>query len=150
MQEINGDPQFTTQGVYQQADDISPGPQEGQRGVPVPKAAPKPKRRGRKSVAARRGLDETRKKDRTGRKAKNAGQLRNPMARKRRQMGPTGRARNRTEIRAKGKALTEASGGITLENVGEVARTGVDRISIGALTHSAPALDISLDVLKVS
>ena len=108
MQEINGDPQFTTQGVYQQADDISPGPQEGQRGTPVPKLAPKKRERGRKSVAARRGLDETRKKDRTGRKAKNAGQLRNPMARKRRQMGPTGRARNRTEIRAKGKARTAA------------------------------------------
>ena len=79
MQEINGDPQFTTQGVYQQADDISPGPQEGQRGVPVPKLTPKKRQRGRKSVAERRGRDETRKKDRTGRKAKNAGQLRNPM-----------------------------------------------------------------------
>jgi nicotinate-nucleotide pyrophosphorylase (carboxylating) len=39
----------------------------------------------------------------------------------------------------------EASGGITLENVRAVAETGVDRISIGALTHSAPALDIALD-----
>jgi nicotinate-nucleotide pyrophosphorylase (carboxylating) len=38
----------------------------------------------------------------------------------------------------------EASGGITLENVADVARAGVDRISIGALTHSAPALDLSL------
>ena len=53
MQEINGDPQFTTQGVYQQADDISPGPQEGQRGVPVPKLPPKKRQRGRKSVAER-------------------------------------------------------------------------------------------------
>src|SRR5438552_1079026 len=94
MQEINGDPQFTTQGVYQQADDISPGPQEGQRGVPVPKLTPKKRQRGRKSVAERRGRDETRKKDRTGRKAKNAGQLRNPMERKRRQMGPAARARD--------------------------------------------------------
>jgi nicotinate-nucleotide pyrophosphorylase (carboxylating) len=39
----------------------------------------------------------------------------------------------------------EASGGITLANVRDVAETGVDRISIGALTHSAPALDIALD-----
>ncbi len=38
----------------------------------------------------------------------------------------------------------EASGGITLEGVGEIARTGVDRISIGALTHSVTALDISM------
>ena len=37
----------------------------------------------------------------------------------------------------------EASGGITLDNLAEVARSGVDRISIGALTHSAPALDLS-------
>jgi nicotinate-nucleotide pyrophosphorylase (carboxylating) len=44
-----------------------------------------------------------------------------------------------------GPAL-EASGGITLENVREVALTGVDRISVGALTHSAPILDISLEV----
>ena len=43
-----------------------------------------------------------------------------------------------------GRAELEASGGITLDNVGEVARTGVDFISIGALTHSAPALDVSL------
>ncbi|HET8592713.1 MAG TPA: carboxylating nicotinate-nucleotide diphosphorylase [Solirubrobacterales bacterium] len=38
----------------------------------------------------------------------------------------------------------EASGGITLENVAEVASTGVDYVSIGALTHSAPALDLSM------
>ena len=41
--------------------------------------------------------------------------------------------------------LLEASGGITLENVARVAQAGVDRISIGALTHSAPALDLGLD-----
>jgi nicotinate-nucleotide pyrophosphorylase (carboxylating) len=41
--------------------------------------------------------------------------------------------------------LLESSGGITLETVADVARTGVDRISVGALTHSAPALDIALD-----
>lgn len=44
-----------------------------------------------------------------------------------------------------GRALSEASGGITLERVREVAEAGVDLISIGALTHSAPALDLSLD-----
>jgi nicotinate-nucleotide pyrophosphorylase (carboxylating) len=43
------------------------------------------------------------------------------------------------------RILLEASGGITLANVRAAAETGVDRISIGALTHSAPALDISLE-----
>lgn len=47
---------------------------------------------------------------------------------------------------AKAHVLFEASGGITLETIAEVAATGVDLISCGALTHSAPALDISLDV----
>ncbi len=46
----------------------------------------------------------------------------------------------------KGRARTEASGGITLENVRDYAATGVDAISIGALTHSAPAVDIGLDM----
>jgi nicotinate-nucleotide pyrophosphorylase (carboxylating) len=45
---------------------------------------------------------------------------------------------------ASGRALLEASGGITLDNVRAVAETGVDFISVGALTHSAPALDLSL------
>lgn len=45
-----------------------------------------------------------------------------------------------------GKCLTEASGGITLNNVIDVAETGVDMISIGAITHSVQALDISLDI----
>jgi len=45
-----------------------------------------------------------------------------------------------------GKAKVEASGGITLANVREVAATGVDIISIGALTHSPRALDISLEL----
>jgi nicotinate-nucleotide pyrophosphorylase (carboxylating) len=40
----------------------------------------------------------------------------------------------------------EASGGITLANVREVARTGVDRVSVGAITHSAPAVDVSLEL----
>jgi nicotinate-nucleotide pyrophosphorylase (carboxylating) len=39
----------------------------------------------------------------------------------------------------------EASGGVTIESVRSIAETGVDRISVGALTHSAPALDIALD-----
>jgi nicotinate-nucleotide pyrophosphorylase (carboxylating) len=41
--------------------------------------------------------------------------------------------------------LLEASGGVTLETIADIAATGVDRISVGALTHSAPALDIALD-----
>jgi len=45
-----------------------------------------------------------------------------------------------------GRALIEASGGITLDNVRAVAETGVDLISIGALTHSARAMDISLEL----
>ncbi len=40
----------------------------------------------------------------------------------------------------------EASGGVTLDNVRAIAETGVDRIAIGALTHSAPALDLGLDI----
>ena len=47
---------------------------------------------------------------------------------------------------ARGRAKTEASGGVTLETIGEIARTGVDSISVGALTHSAPAVDFSLEV----
>lgn len=43
-----------------------------------------------------------------------------------------------------GRAVLEASGNVSLETVGEIARTGVDCISVGALTHSAPALDLSL------
>ena len=48
---------------------------------------------------------------------------------------------------AGGKAITEASGGITLENVRAVAATGVDLISVGELTHSVRALDISLELV---
>lgn len=47
---------------------------------------------------------------------------------------------------AGGRASLEASGGVTLDNVREIAETGVDFISIGALTHSARALDVSLEV----
>jgi len=45
-----------------------------------------------------------------------------------------------------GRALIEASGGITLANIPEIAATGVDIISVGALTHSARALDLGLDI----
>ena len=45
------------------------------------------------------------------------------------------------------RAFVEASGNVTLENVAEIARTGVDLISVGRLTHSAPACDISLELL---
>ena len=46
------------------------------------------------------------------------------------------------------RPLLEASGGIQLADVGEIASTGVDRISVGALTHSAAALDIGLDYVR--
>jgi nicotinate-nucleotide pyrophosphorylase (carboxylating) len=48
--------------------------------------------------------------------------------------------------RARGRVLTEASGGIRPENIRAVAETGVDLISLGWLTHSAPSLDIALDL----
>jgi len=47
---------------------------------------------------------------------------------------------------ARGRARLEASGGVTLENVRDVAETGVDEISVGALTHSARSLDVSLEL----
>jgi nicotinate-nucleotide pyrophosphorylase (carboxylating) len=46
-----------------------------------------------------------------------------------------------------GRAKLEASGGVSLETVGAIAETGVDFISVGALTHSAPSLDVSMEVL---
>jgi len=49
---------------------------------------------------------------------------------------------------ADGKALMEASGGITLESLRSVAETGVDIISLGALTHSVKAFDISMKLIK--
>jgi nicotinate-nucleotide pyrophosphorylase (carboxylating) len=48
---------------------------------------------------------------------------------------------------AVGPILTEVSGGITLANIGAYAAAGPDRISVGALTHSAPALDLGLDLI---
>src|SRR5262249_12246894 len=47
--------------------------------------------------------------------------------------------------KCKGRARTEASGGVTLESVQAIAEAGVDFISVGALTHSARAVDIALD-----
>jgi len=47
-----------------------------------------------------------------------------------------------------GRALLEASGGVDLSNVAEIAETGVDFISVGKITHSAPALDISLEIVS--
>jgi len=51
--------------------------------------------------------------------------------------------------RVAGAVPLEASGGITIENVREVAETGVDRISIGALTHSVTALDVSMRIVSL-
>nr|WP_254045482.1 hypothetical protein [Thermodesulfovibrio sp. N1] len=50
---------------------------------------------------------------------------------------------------AKDKVLIEASGGVNLDNIREIALTGVDFISIGALTHSAKAVDISMKIREV-
>jgi nicotinate-nucleotide pyrophosphorylase (carboxylating) len=46
-----------------------------------------------------------------------------------------------------GRAIVEASGGVNLDTVAAIAQTGVDVISVGALTHSARALDLGLDVV---
>lgn len=46
----------------------------------------------------------------------------------------------------RGRALVEVSGGVTLERLPAIAQAGVDVISVGALTHSAPAADISLEL----
>ncbi len=48
---------------------------------------------------------------------------------------------------AGGRVLVEASGGITLESIEEVSKTGIDLISVGAITHSARSVDISLEVI---
>jgi nicotinate-nucleotide pyrophosphorylase (carboxylating) len=45
-----------------------------------------------------------------------------------------------------GRLVTEASGGVTLDTVAAIAESGVDYISSGALTHSAPSLDVALDI----
>ena len=46
---------------------------------------------------------------------------------------------------ARGRATVEASGGVTIDNVRAIAETGVDFISVGALTHSPPAMNLALD-----
>ena len=51
--------------------------------------------------------------------------------------------------RIDGKAIIEASGGVNLQTVKAIAETGVHIISVGALTHSAPALDIGLDITPI-
>ena len=48
---------------------------------------------------------------------------------------------------AGGKVVLEASGGVNLDTVAAIAETGVDFISVGALTHSAPNLDLGMDVV---
>ena len=48
--------------------------------------------------------------------------------------------------RAAGRAKIEISGGVTLERISELAATGADYVSVGALTHSAPAVDISFEI----
>jgi nicotinate-nucleotide pyrophosphorylase (carboxylating) len=60
---------------------------------------------------------------------------------------------NFTELRKavqiiNGKYVTEASGGITINNIREYAACGVDYISVGALTHSVKSLDLSLKAIK--
>ncbi len=49
-----------------------------------------------------------------------------------------------------GRARLEASGGLTLATARAVAETGVDYLAVGALTHSAPALDIGLDLVQAN
>jgi len=52
-----------------------------------------------------------------------------------------------TVRRAKGRARVEVSGRVTLERMPEIASTGADYVSVGALTHSAPAVDISFEIV---
>ena len=67
-----------------------------------------------------------------------------------RQHGPRHRGRGHRRwptSRRRGPILTEVSGGVTLATIGAYAAAGPDRISVGALTHSAPALDLGLDLI---
>ena len=86
--------------------------------------------RGRLPRAARGGA-------RRGRHRRPAGQLR---------AGATSRPRSRAAVANRAPIFVEASGGVTLDTAAAIAATGVDAIAVGALTHSAPALDIGLDV----
>ena len=58
---------------------------------------------------------------------------------------PTERIRDAV-VRTRGRAKIEISGGVTLERIPELAATGADFVSVGALTHSAPAIDISFEI----
>jgi hypothetical protein len=102
------DPQITTQGAYRQLDPSVgvPGPGQGQRGQARKKQTPQPRPRGKPTVKARRGLDETDDKNLLGEKAKNPHQLRNPIERLKRRLGPIGRARTGITRRQKGKTRT--------------------------------------------
>ena len=60
---------------------------------------------------------------------------------------PLTEARDHFEAQGSRDALVEASGGVSLATVRAIAETGVDLISVGALTHSAPLLDIGLDAV---
>jgi nicotinate-nucleotide pyrophosphorylase (carboxylating) len=51
-----------------------------------------------------------------------------------------------TVRRARGRAQIEVSGGVTLERIPEIAATGADFVSVGALTHSAAAVDLSFKI----
>lgn len=61
-----------------------------------------------------------------------------------RELGDAVAARDRAAAQGGGRVDLEASGGVSLETIGAISATGVDYISVGALTHSAPALDVSL------
>ena len=52
--------------------------------------------------------------------------------------------------RARGRAQVEVSGGVTLDRLAAIAASGADFVSVGALTHSAPAVDISFEIEAVS
>lgn len=54
----------------------------------------------------------------------------------------------RDKMGKRGRPLLEASGGVTLENIKQVARAGVDRISVGALTHSRRSVDVSMELVE--
>lgn len=65
-------------------------------------------------------------------------------------VGPEQLADLTAHIKSRGDhVLVEASGGVTIDNVAEIGRSGVDRISVGAFTHSSPALDVSLRLDRI-
>ena len=62
-------------------------------------------------------------------------------------VGLVGQVDEWAQVGGKGRPLLEASGGITLDSLDGYARTGVDLVSSGSITNSAPVLDIGLDVI---